>query len=129
MLRRAGLRHLLARLGFARVHEAEDITTAAALASQELLDIAFIPWSLEGRMGAELFSALDTRGRKPSPAIVVLDEGLSPSSVVATVKAGAVGRLQLPANQSALEHLLQDWEEARPANGFRQGVTGGAGID
>ena len=107
-MRRKALRHLLLRLGFARVHEAEDAVSAAALASQELVDVAFVPWSMDGLTGPELFAALRPRGHKAAPAFVVLDEGMSRPAAVAAVKAGASGRLALPPNEAALARLIEE---------------------
>jgi DNA-binding NarL/FixJ family response regulator len=113
------------RLGFARVHEAEDAVSAAALASQELVDVAFVPWSVGGRAGADLFALLRPRGHKAAPAIVVLDEDLPQASAVAAVKAGAAGRLALPATEAELARLLANLAEDAGAGD----ATGGGGAN
>jgi len=95
------------------VHEAEDAVSAATVASQERVDVIFTLWSAGRLSGAELFHALRARGRKAAPALVVLDEGLPQATVVAAVKAGAAGRLTLPATGEALARALETIAAAR----------------
>jgi DNA-binding NarL/FixJ family response regulator len=106
LLRRRALARLLRCLGCAPIHEAEDAAEAAALASQERLDVVFTPWNAGGLAGPALFAALRARGRRRAPAIVVLDEGLPQATIVAAVKAGAAGRLTLPATAHSLAQAL-----------------------
>lgn len=113
LLKRRGLRQQLLRHGFARVYEAQDAVDAAALASQERVDVVFTPWSAGRLAGPALFAALRARGRKAPPAIVVLDEGLPQATVVAAVKAGTQGRLPLPATAQGVERLLAALSAAR----------------
>lgn len=116
LLQRRALARLLRRLGCAPVHEAEDAVAAVALARQERLDVVFTPWSAGGLAGPALFAALRARGRKRLPAIVVLDEGLPQATIVAAVKAGAAGRLTLPATVESLAPVLAaGLEDAHPA--------------
>jgi DNA-binding NarL/FixJ family response regulator len=117
LLRRKALAHLLRRRGFARVHEAEDAVEAATVASQERVDVIFTLWSAGRLSGAELFRALRARGRKAAPDIVLLDEGLAQATVVAAVKAGAAGRLTLPATEEALARVLASLAAAGAAPG------------
>jgi DNA-binding NarL/FixJ family response regulator len=115
LLRRRALMHLLRQRGFTRVHEAEDGQDAATLIKHERVDVVFTPWSAGQLTGQALFAALKARGRKAAPAIVVLDEGLPQATVVAAVKAGAAGRLVLPADETSLGRVLAALDEAGDA--------------
>lgn len=115
LLRRKALAHLLRRRGFTQVHEAEDAVDAATLARQERVDVIFTPWNAGRLAGPALFAALRARGRKAAPAIVVLDEGLPQATVVSAVKAGAAGRLALPATEESVAQVLAALGDAAPA--------------
>jgi len=115
LLRRQALRNQLRRHGLTRIHEAEDAAAAAAVARQERLDVVFTPWRADGLEGPALFAALRARHPGAPPALVVLDEGLPQATVVAAVKAGARGRLPLPASADSVARVLEAVAAADPS--------------
>jgi len=111
LMKRQALKMLLRRCGFERVLEAETADDALVLIRGQPVQLVLTAWAPPGMTGVPLLRALkhspeDRPSRGGAPAIVVLDDGLPPQHVVSAIKAGAAGRLPLPARADQLEHIL-----------------------
>ncbi len=106
MLRRT-LRQALLGAGVERVLDAGSAAEALRLLSAELVALVLTPWEAPDLAGRPLLHALRNRGRNRNVPVVVLDGGLTPAQVVASVKAGAAGRLTLPASALTVRTLLE----------------------
>lgn len=115
LLRRT-LRQALLHAGMERVLEAVTAAEALRLLSAELVHLVLTPWEAPDMAGRSLLQALRNRGRNRELPVVILDDGLAAPQVVAAVKAGAAGRLPLPADARAVRALLAQLagEEAPP---------------
>ncbi len=100
------MRQMLRSLGYRRVLEAGEPAEAIAILKEELVDLALLPWEVPGWSGRALFKAMQHKGRNRGVPVILLDSGLPQSAVVAAVKAGAAGRLTLPARRADLRSLL-----------------------
>ena len=106
LLRRT-LRQALLGAGVQRVLEAASAAEALRLMSAQLVALVLTPWEAPDLAGRPLLHALRNRGRNRNVPVIVLDGGLTPAQVVASVKAGAAGRLALPTSAPALRALLE----------------------
>jgi two-component system, chemotaxis family, chemotaxis protein CheY len=103
---RRRLRQALLHGGLERVLEAETAAEALTLLSSQLVSMVLTPWEAPDLAGRALLNALRDRGRNRQLPVVILDDGLAAPQVVAAVKAGAAGRLILPADAQAVRDLL-----------------------
>jgi CheY-like chemotaxis protein len=106
-IQRRSVRHALLGAGVQRVLEVDSAADALRVLSAELVELVLTPWEGMEPAGRPLLTALRNRGRNRNVPIIVLDPGLTPQQVVATVKAGAAGRLALPASTPAVRALLE----------------------
>ncbi|MBI4084019.1 MAG: response regulator [Candidatus Lambdaproteobacteria bacterium] len=104
--KRHALRRLLRGIGFERVLEAGSPADAVALLSAQPVAVVLLAWPAGTATGLELVRALRRSKHHRRPAIVVLDEGLPQATIVAAIKAGAIGRLTAPWDGQALRRLL-----------------------
>ncbi len=110
-MKRQALKGLLRRCGFERVLEAETADDALLLLRGQPVQLVLTAWAPPGLAGVALLRALkhspQDRPGRGAPAVVLLDDGLSQPHVVAAIKAGAAGRLPLPARAEQLERILR----------------------
>jgi CheY-like chemotaxis protein len=109
-MKRQALKRVLRRCGFEPPLEAETADDALVRLRGQPVQLVLTAWAPPGLTGVALLRALrhspQDRPSRGAPAIVVLDDGLSQQQVVAAIKAGAAGRLALPAQAEALERIL-----------------------
>ncbi len=116
----SGLRLILPALGYGRVIEAETAPEAVAMMRAEPVDLVFAPWESPGLSGAALMKALRNPGGNRAVPVVLLDDGLTPASVVAAVKAGIAGKVSLPGKIHEVRQVLKELETGGPAEGGLQ---------
>lgn len=104
---RLALPPMLRRAGVGRVLLAGQGTEALTIMSRELVELALIPWDGPEPAGAELLPLLLKRGQNRRVAVVILDKGLPAQAMVSAIKAGAAGRIPLPAQPEPLAKLLE----------------------
>lgn len=97
---------MLRKQGFQTILEAVQAPEAIAIMKEELVDLVLTHWTVEDYSGEKLLAALRKCGRKENIPVVLLDEGLPQSSIVAAVKAGIAGRLPLPPEAARLNEIL-----------------------
>ncbi len=95
------------RLGFQRVLEASGGRQAVTVLAEELVDLVLTPWDTADLSGVELLRALRRRGQNRNVPVVILDDGLSQQTIVSTVKAGAAGRVKVPADPAKIADVLK----------------------
>lgn len=109
-MKRQALKRVLRRCGFERVLEAETADDALVQLRGQPVQLVLTAWAPPGLGGVPLLRALkhspQDRPSRGAPAIVVIDDGLSQQHVVSAIKAGAAGRLPLPAQAEELERIL-----------------------
>jgi two-component system chemotaxis response regulator CheY len=112
-VRRHGLRRVLSRLGVSQVLEAETAHEALTLLGGELVDLVLTVWQAPDLGGTELLAALRNRGLNRNVPVVLLDDGIPQPLIVAGVKAGIAGRLNLPGSPERLAEILATIRESR----------------
>ena len=110
---RMALRVVLRQAGFPRVLEAESATEALTTLAAERVDLVLTAWEVEDGHGPALIRSLRDRGLNRNLPVVLLNNGLSQRNVVLAVKAGAAGKLTLPASARALSEVLLRHQEGR----------------
>ena len=105
-LKRHALRRLLRGIGIERVLEAGSSAAGVALLSAQPVAVVLLAWPAGTSAGLELVRALRRSKHHRRPAIVVLDEGLPQATIVAAIKAGAIGKLTAPWDGQELQRLL-----------------------
>lgn len=103
---RRQLRQIALRAGIERVLLADDGPGAVTVMGEELVDLVLTPWEAGELAGRELLRALRKLPRNRRVPVVLLDNGVHRQVVVAAVKAGVAGRLQLPAQPGQLRDIL-----------------------
>lgn len=81
---------------------------------EELVDVVLTGWSTPDLAGVDLIRTLRHQGRNRSVPVILLDEGLPQSTVVAAIKAGAAQRLIVPPDREQLQAILQGLSESQP---------------
>ena len=106
LVKQRQLKHVALSVGFERVLLAEDGTQAVTVIGEELVDVVFIPWETGTLSGVELLRALRKLARNRRVPVVLLDDGMQRPVIVAAVKAGVAGRLELPPQAAQLQEIL-----------------------
>ena len=107
------MRRMLLKQGIQTVLEAVQVPEAISIMKEEMVDLALTHWTVENYSGNQLLEALRKHGRKKNIPVVLLDEGLPQSAIVAAVKAGIAGRLPLPPDAARLDEILCSIREYR----------------
>jgi CheY-like chemotaxis protein len=111
------LRQVALSVGFERVLLTEDGPQAVTVMGEELVDVVFTPWEAGSLSGVGLLRALRKLARNRRVPVVLLDGGLHQQVIVAAVKAGVAGRLQLPPQAEQLREILSVISAGGPAPG------------
>ena len=103
------LQRLLMQAGASQVHQAASASQALLMLGEGLVDVAFTVWkTAEGPHGEVLMKRLRNHRQNRNVPVVLLDDGLATEERVRAVKAGATGRIPLPAQWPMLQEVLQE---------------------
>ena len=113
LAKRLPLRLLLLESGVKSVLEAEAASEAITLMRQELVNVVLTPWQTPELSGTPLLRAFRNCGRNRNVPVVLLDEGLAQTTIVAAVKAGIAARLSLPGSVARMRAIFRSISESR----------------
>jgi two-component system chemotaxis response regulator CheY len=104
---RSLIKGLLRKLGFTRVHEADDGTTAWKILQEEDIELVISDWNMPKMKGIDLLRKVrESDEYADMPFLMVTAEGLK-ENVVEALKAGVSGYIVKPFSPAALQDKIE----------------------